>query len=201
MKYIVGGYDVGFAVSVLKELLYTEVKSEDYNERLKESVWDKTLAFLQDFASSSPRQMTCFFGKQFRFPNHNGCKCRNIFIVNQQGGAAYLGTVFNLKAVATLEKLVTSQDWELLEKNPGKIIRGVAYQVIPSDSDEIDETIVIKSVGKYMASYQSAPNEPAIAALVKLVASGNIGLLSAEKGAMFDERIRKKAKKLALSDS
>ena len=188
-------YDLSFAVLVLKEMLYTKVESEDYNERLKEYVWNPTRAFFKNLAESSPRQIICFFGKQFRFPNKNGCRCRNVFIVNQRIEVAYLGTIFNKKAFDADRESMSPDDRKMLEKHPLKVSRDATYYVIPTDTDDIDELVVIKSVQKYFSSYKK--NSFAIASLADVT----INLLSEAKGALLDEKIRKKAKQLAKSGS
>lgn len=189
MNNLSNEYLLNFAIQVRRIMGYEKWKG---NEHLREHVWKPTQAFLQDFADSSPTQIVCFFGKQFIFPNQVGCACQHIFIVNHHKEVAYLGTIFNKKAVTADRSRMPDKQRKLTQSHPNKVSRDSACYVIPSNEEEIDERVVISSIKKYLLSYKKTS--------IPSLAITTICLLSKEEGETLDKKIHQEAKRLAKED-
>ena len=181
--------DLSFAIQARKIMLYEKWKN---NERLDKFVWRPTQEFLENMAKSVPKQIICFFGKEYNFPNQSGCKCSNIFIVNELKKVAYLGTVFNKTAIAIDSAQLMSLDPNLAKKYHCKVSRTPTHYVIPSSKEHIDEKVIIKSIKKLLRSYKGEQ--------IPLLARATVALLSRDKGAELEKQIIAKAKQLANPD-
>jgi hypothetical protein len=162
------------------------------NEERTKLVWLPTQKFLEDFASTQPSQVNCFFGKLYNFPKKPGCFCQDIFVINEQHYVAYLGTVFNQQAMITdRNRIMLNEKAKVLSKiGFAKIIRDKVFCIIPSDKKEITQDVRFDAVKRYFLSYKKNP-------LVLSLAGKPIGWLSAKNGRQLSDRIIREAKRTA----
>lgn len=192
MKFIFDGYDLTLAVVFRRTLLF-EYFDHDNQERA-ELVWQPTQSFFENMARESPKQITCFFGRQFHWPKKKGCSTRYLYATNQQSEVACLGTVFNPAAVRHYQadpRLTEYQLKAFKRRDKTKFSRGqLAHCIIPVEREEIDELALVQAAKKYFQSFAKKT-------LIPSLANTLICLLSAEKGARLEEEIIAKAKQSA----
>ncbi len=158
------------------------------NEGRRETVWQPTKQFLEDFAKTRPKQVNCWFGDEFGFPGQScSCKRRNVFIANHRKEVAYLCTVFNNKAFFYRARNSKGKPFSRLVLKP---VRDPVYYIMASASEDIGQAEIIRSIGQYLQSYPKESKIPRMA-------DATICLFSEQKGAQMDEFIRNQAKRLA----
>lgn len=190
MKNFHREYDLTLAIVALHFLWHHDYESdEEQSLCLSGFVWKPQERFLFSIAKHHPKQVNCFFGPQRRFPEKLGAACQNIYAVNNRSQVAYLGTVFSPKAIIKDRQRMKQEDQKFLKRFAlDKIVRDKCFCIIPSGTDVINESTLIKAVKKLFKSFETSPI-PEIAQLAK----ADIALFSSEKG----EKIEREIKQLA----
>ncbi len=187
MKFLFDNRDLTFAVTALRVLLF-EYFNHNNQDRAK-LVWEPTRQFFEEMARRKPRQVTCFFGKPFRFPKESGCLCQRLYATNSHSQVAYIGTVFNHIAIVHYRDRL--RDAGLGELSATSITRGRCHHcVIPAQTENIDEDGLIGAVKTFFASFLKRTSIPSLA-------RRPVGFLSADKGEEIENEILRLAQQTA----
>lgn len=178
------------AIDARKIMLYEQrtTSEAELNQRINEKVAEPTRKFLEALAQSNPGQIVCFASKPFNFEKAEGCTCQDIYLFGALNHAAYLGTVFNKKAVATLVKQLPREEQDDFKLRRTIVRRFHTFYVIPLTTNEVNDVQLLKAVKRYLQSC----SEP-----VQNLAKATICFLSSEKGAELDWAICREAKRRA----
>ncbi len=184
MKFIFRGYDLMSAIVARRTLLYEFLNYS--NEDRAKLVWKPLQEFLKNMAKTVPKQVVCFFGTQFQFPKEPDCACQCLYAIDQHGGVAYLGTIFNQMAIEHYYARLSERYAKEIDKD--KVSRGrLLHCIIPTQKEIIDEAVVIESAKKFFASFPKRSKIPSLARVL-------VCLLSAEKGAELEREILTQAR-------
>ncbi|OGN13657.1 MAG: hypothetical protein A3D48_04145 [Candidatus Yanofskybacteria bacterium RIFCSPHIGHO2_02_FULL_43_17] len=191
MKFIFDGYDLMPAIVARRTLLY---EFSNYSNKDRANLVGNPLQEdLKNMAKVVPKQVVCFFGKQFQFPKEPKCACQCLYVINQHDSVIYLGTIFNQMAIEHYQARLPANYAKELDVQ--KVSRGrLLDYVIPISKEKIDELVIIEAAKKFFASF---PKKTKIPDLGKVP----ICLLSAEKGEKLNGEILKQAKLTAKSVS
>ncbi|MSR78918.1 MAG: hypothetical protein EXS59_02110 [Candidatus Taylorbacteria bacterium] len=191
MRYTFEQWDITLAVIARRTSLHEF--SAHSNEDRSKIIWEPTQIFLEGMAKDRPKQILCFFGSKFQFPDFPDCVCQNLYIVNCNKQVAYIGTVFNPLALKMYKTRLLESDAKFLSRT--KISRGrLLYCVIPTPKNQIDDLVVFESIRKYFGTYPAKT-------MIPYLSNTLICLLSQKAGEKIDDEIMKLAKQTAKTVS
>lgn len=193
MKNFLKEYDLTLAAVALHFLWYQAYESnEEESLLLSRFVWKPQEKFFLEMAKGKPVQINCLFGEERHFPEKTeGAICKSVYAVNRRSQIAYLGTVFNRRAISEDRLRMRPEDQKFLKAFAWakKIVRDTCFCVIPSGTDAIDESVIVKAVKKFFKSFDKSAT-PEITNL----AQADIALFSPEKGVKIEQEIKRLAK-------